>query len=191
MRSCFAKSPQEGEGLFRLGRLQKMSVLPVLGREGWGNSFRGPGRAGQRGVGSGCGFPEEKVKFWKLSYWCQGETLASHCSPSPCTQGEGGSLESGPSEWLTEGLVDSRCPESNTPPGGSHHSPVPLLVPKEALLKGLPSPFWKHMEWEGCRIWESKDLDLMSVLSAVSYATLGKSLSSQAQFLMQNQKPTL
>lgn len=32
MRSCFAKSPQEGEGLLRLGRLQKMSVLPILGK---------------------------------------------------------------------------------------------------------------------------------------------------------------
>lgn len=67
------------------------------------------------------------------------------------------------------------------PLGGSHDPPVSLPALKEALLKGLPSLSWKHVEREGNWIWESKGLDFMSVLSAISNVTLGKSLSSEPQ----------
>lgn len=94
------KKPTRRRGIVKVGETAE-DVRPASpGERGLGKIVsEGPEKAGQRGVGSGCGFPAERVKFWKLSYWCQGETLASHCSASLCTQGEGGSLESGLGEW--------------------------------------------------------------------------------------------
>ena len=77
-------------------------------------------------------------------------------------------LESQQTLKVTEGLVDSRYPESNMPPGESHRTLVPRppgpCPPPRSSAQGLPFSFPGHGGARGAPDLGSEDLCLRSAL---------------------------